>query len=157
MVLLQVQQLPDRRLHYNIGLAPQPPHSSFLGTYFQDSFSVAPSPVLGTLVPCLSLLQKFQSQACPSQSVLMQQWLSVSGLEEISDCSFSLARNPRGTSSSAPSDMVAAEVQPLPCTQSYRLAWVGRDPENHLVPNPLPCTGTPSWRPGCSRPHPAWF
>lgn len=104
VVLLQVQQLPGRRLHQNIGLAPQPPRSSFLGTSCQDSFSVAPSPVLDTLVPCLPLLQKFQSQPCPSQSVLMQQWLSVSGLGESSGCSFSLVWNPRGTLSNAPSD-----------------------------------------------------
>ena len=31
------------------------------------------------------------------------------------------------------------------------MAWAGRDLKNNLVPTPLPWTGTPSARPGCSR------
>jgi len=36
------------------------------------------------------------------------------------------------------------------------MIWVGRDLVGHLVPIPLPWAGTPSTRPGCSKPHPAW-
>ena len=35
------------------------------------------------------------------------------------------------------------------------MVWVGRDLKGHLVPIPLPWAGTPSTRPGCSKPHPA--
>jgi len=34
------------------------------------------------------------------------------------------------------------------------MVWVGRDLIDHLVPVPLPGAGTPSTRPGCSKPHP---
>jgi len=33
------------------------------------------------------------------------------------------------------------------------MVWVGRD---YLVPAPLPWAGTPSTRPGCSKPCPTW-
>jgi len=36
------------------------------------------------------------------------------------------------------------------------VVWVGRDLKDHLVPTLLPGAGTPSTRPSCSRPHPAW-
>jgi len=36
------------------------------------------------------------------------------------------------------------------------MVWVGRDLMDHLVPIPLPWAGTPSTRPRCSPPHPAW-
>jgi len=36
------------------------------------------------------------------------------------------------------------------------MVWVGRDLKDHLVPTPLPWAGTPSTRPGCSKPHPTW-
>uniref|UniRef100_A0A8C0AQG3 C2H2-type domain-containing protein n=1 Tax=Buteo japonicus TaxID=224669 RepID=A0A8C0AQG3_9AVES len=31
-----------------------------------------------------------------------------------------------------------------------------KDVKDHLVPTPLPWAGTPSTRPGCSKPHPTW-
>jgi len=34
--------------------------------------------------------------------------------------------------------------------------WVGRNLEDHLIPNSLTWAGTPATRPGCSEPHPAW-
>jgi len=34
------------------------------------------------------------------------------------------------------------------------MVWIGRDLKNHLVPTPLPWSGIPSARPGCSKPHP---
>jgi len=33
------------------------------------------------------------------------------------------------------------------------MVWVGRDLKDHLVPTPPPWAGTPSTRPGCSKPH----
>ena len=36
------------------------------------------------------------------------------------------------------------------------MVWVGRNLKDHLVPTPLPWTGTSSTRPGCSEPHPTW-
>ena len=36
------------------------------------------------------------------------------------------------------------------------MVWVGSDITDHLVPTPLPWAGTPSTRPGCSKPHPTW-
>ena len=41
-------------------------------------------------------------------------------------------------------------------SQNDRMVWVGRDLKDHLVPTPLPWTGTPSTRPGCPKPHPTW-
>jgi len=38
----------------------------------------------------------------------------------------------------------------------HRMVWVGRDLKDHLVPSPLPWTGTPFTRPGCSKPCPTW-
>jgi len=34
------------------------------------------------------------------------------------------------------------------------MVWAERDLKDHLVPTPLPWAGTPSTRPGCSKPHP---
>ena len=39
---------------------------------------------------------------------------------------------------------------------NYRMVWVGKDLIDHLSPTPLPWAGTPSIRPGCSKPHPTW-
>jgi len=36
------------------------------------------------------------------------------------------------------------------------MIWIGRELTDHLVPTPLPWAGTPSTRPGCSKPCPAW-
>jgi len=36
------------------------------------------------------------------------------------------------------------------------MVWVGRDLIDHLISTPLPWAGTPSTRPGCSKPHPMW-
>lgn len=36
------------------------------------------------------------------------------------------------------------------------IVWVGKDLKNPLLSTPLPWSGTPSTRPGCSGPHPAW-
>jgi len=36
------------------------------------------------------------------------------------------------------------------------MVWVGRDLIDSLGPTPLPWTGTPSTRPGCSKSRPAW-
>ena len=44
---------------------------------------------------------------------------------------------------------------PIHCNY-HRMVWVGRDLKDHLVPPPLPWAGTPSTRPGCSKPHPTW-
>jgi len=41
-------------------------------------------------------------------------------------------------------------------TQNHRMVWVGRDLKDHAVPAPVPWAGTPSTRPGCSKPHPTW-
>ena len=41
-------------------------------------------------------------------------------------------------------------------TEQYAVRRVRRDRKDHLVPTPLPWAGTPSTRPGCSKPHPAW-
>jgi len=38
----------------------------------------------------------------------------------------------------------------------HRMVWVGRDLIDHIIPTPLPWTGTRSTRPGCSEPCPAW-
>ena len=39
------------------------------------------------------------------------------------------------------------------CPENHGMVWVGRDLKDHLVPPPLPWAGTPSTRPGCSKPH----
>jgi len=36
------------------------------------------------------------------------------------------------------------------------MVWIGRDLKDHLVATPLPSSGTPSTRPGCSKLHPTW-
>jgi len=36
------------------------------------------------------------------------------------------------------------------------MVCVERDVINHVIPIPLPRGGTPSTRPGCSKPRPAW-
>jgi len=36
------------------------------------------------------------------------------------------------------------------------MVWIGMDLTDHVIPTRLPWTGTPSTRPGCSTPHPAW-
>jgi len=39
---------------------------------------------------------------------------------------------------------------------NHRLAWVEKDHNDPLVSTPLICAGSPSTRPGCPAPHPAW-
>lgn len=39
---------------------------------------------------------------------------------------------------------------------NHRIVWVGKDLKHHPVPNPLPWTGIPSTRQGCSEFHPTW-
>jgi len=41
-------------------------------------------------------------------------------------------------------------------SQNHRMVWVGRDLKDHLAPTRRPQPGTPSTRPGCSKPRPAW-
>jgi len=41
-------------------------------------------------------------------------------------------------------------------SQNHRMVWVGQDLKDHLVPTPLPWTGTPSTRPDRSKTHPTW-
>ena len=36
------------------------------------------------------------------------------------------------------------------------MAWVEKDHNAHLVSTPLLCAGSPTIRPGCPEPHPAW-
>lgn len=42
-------------------------------------------------------------------------------------------------------------------TQNHRKDWIGRDLKDLLVPNPLPCAGTPSTVPGYSDPYLTWL
>ena len=42
------------------------------------------------------------------------------------------------------------------CHRSHRMAWVEKDHNDHLVSTPLLCAGSPTTRPGCPEPHPAW-
>lgn len=37
---------------------------------------------------------------------------------------------------------------------NHRKGWAGKDFKDYLVPTPLPLTGTPSMRSGCSKPQP---
>ena len=37
-----------------------------------------------------------------------------------------------------------------------RTAWVEKDHNDHRVSTPLLCAGSPTTRPGCPEPHPAW-
>jgi len=39
---------------------------------------------------------------------------------------------------------------------SPRMAWVEKDHNDHLFSTPLLCAGSPTSRPGCPEPHPAW-
>ena len=39
---------------------------------------------------------------------------------------------------------------------NHRMAWVEKDLKDHLVSTPLLCAGSPTTRPGCPEPHPAW-
>jgi len=41
-------------------------------------------------------------------------------------------------------------------SQTHRMAWVGKDHNDHVVPTPLLCAGVPTTRPGCPEPHPVW-
>jgi len=41
-------------------------------------------------------------------------------------------------------------------SENHRMAWVEKDHNDHPVSNPLLCTGSPTSRPGCPEPHPAW-
>jgi len=40
---------------------------------------------------------------------------------------------------------------------NHRMAWVDKDHNDHLVSSPLLHTGSPTSRPGCPEPHPAWI
>ena len=45
------------------------------------------------------------------------------------------------------------------CAMNHRILewyWVGRNLKDHLVPTPVSWTGTPSTKPGCSKPCPTW-
>ena len=39
---------------------------------------------------------------------------------------------------------------------NHRMAWIEKDHNDHLVSTPLLCAGSPTTRPGCPEPHPAW-
>ena len=39
---------------------------------------------------------------------------------------------------------------------NHRKAWVEKDHNDHPVSTPLLCAGSPTTRPGCPVPHPAW-
>jgi len=40
--------------------------------------------------------------------------------------------------------------------QNHRMSWVEKDHNDQRVPTPLLCAESPTTRPGCSEPHPAW-
>ena len=37
------------------------------------------------------------------------------------------------------------------------MAWVEKDHNDHLISTPLLCARSPTTRPGCPEPHPAWI
>ena len=39
----------------------------------------------------------------------------------------------------------------------HRMAWVEKDSNDHQFSTPLLCAGSPTTRPGCPEPHPAWL
>ena len=39
---------------------------------------------------------------------------------------------------------------------NHRMACVEKEHNDHPVPTPLLCAGSPTTRPGCPEPHPAW-
>ena len=41
-------------------------------------------------------------------------------------------------------------------SHSYRMVWVEKDDNDHLVSPPLLCAGSPTTRPGCPEPKPPW-
>ena len=41
-------------------------------------------------------------------------------------------------------------------SEDHRMAWVEKDHNDHPVSTPLLCAGSPTTRPGCPEPHPAW-
>jgi len=41
--------------------------------------------------------------------------------------------------------------------QNRRMAWVEKSHNDHLVSTPLLCAGSPTTRPDCPEPHPAWL
>ena len=41
-------------------------------------------------------------------------------------------------------------------SQNHGMAWVEKDHNDHRVSTPLLCAGSPTTRPGCPEPHPAW-
>ena len=41
-------------------------------------------------------------------------------------------------------------------SQNHRMQRVAKDHNDHLVWTPLPQAGSPTTRPGCPEPHPAW-
>jgi len=41
-------------------------------------------------------------------------------------------------------------------SKNCRMAWVEKDHNDHVVSTPLLCAGSPTTRPGCPEPHPAW-
>ena len=54
-------------------------------------------------------------------------------------------------------DKTSTELGHTGCLlQNHRKVWDGRGLIDHLVPPPLPWAGTPSTRPGCSKPRPTW-
>jgi len=41
-------------------------------------------------------------------------------------------------------------------SQNHRMAWDGKDLRDDLVSTTLPMARSPTTRPGCPEPHPAW-
>ena len=41
-------------------------------------------------------------------------------------------------------------------SQNHRTAWIEKDHNDHRVSTPLLCAESPTTRPGCPEPHPAW-
>ena len=98
-----------------------------------------------------------QIAAQEERKALLQVGLKISTSACISAlCLLARSSHPRRDSTASVLCPTDGKIENHIIESYHRMAWVEKDHSDHVVSTPLLCAGSPTTRPGCPEPHPAW-